>query len=362
MASWLEPLDINFHNIIAARIHTDHPDVRGFFDSEYKYHLADALSEDLPTVKLSFQLRNQLGSLPPKYTSHSHKIVARWGYNLKINPDKVWIDVIGNRMAIPMVHHMLLHQSIRFLAAFQDVAMLHAGAIARDGYSLIFTGKGGVGKTTTTSLVLAQGGKEWSLHADDYVFLAPGPKSLAYLTRCHLYRNLLGWVPEVSERLTPSERIKLEVFGRIRTWSRDGIKWSVRLPVDRLWPNNAPMISAIPSAFVILERDDVEEPILSPIIEKEAPVHDLIEMNFSEAKHFLHLIQKNKAIQNYEAWHSTWVAQERKLLKSQLSNTPVYKLRLPSQATNQASTPEILHEQLSGLIPLKARLHAQPAP
>jgi hypothetical protein len=235
------------------------------------------------------------------------------------------LQVYGNRIAVSMVHHMLVHPSLRWLAAGGGTLLLHAGAVAKNGKSLIFTGKGGAGKTTTTSLILASG-DDWQLHADDYVFLGGG-QSKAYVTRSHLYRDLLKWVPELGARLTSWERIRLEVLGAIRKYSGERLKWAVRLGPDRLWPGKTIANTATPAAILLLERANVPAPQLLPIEDPSATADDLLEMNFGEARHFLSLLAKAGTLD--ETWLAAWKATERALLVKILAETPAYRLVLP---------------------------------
>ncbi len=360
MTNWLPQLNINFHNITGVEIYTDTLEAQNFFASEYQYHLVDIKPDGIPSVTMRFRQRNSLLPNSSGYTTHTHKLLARWGYRIQLSKDHIELDVIGNQMSIAMVHHMLLHHSIRYLAAQQGVLMLHAGAISHNGRSLIFSGKGGTGKTTTTSLLLAQGGQAWSLHADDYVFLGPGSKSLAYLTRCHLYRDLLKWVPEIEGRLTRSERRKLEVYGRLRSWSKEGIKLAVRLPVERLWPDNAPQFTAVPAAFLLLDRSDVSQLTISPVAELETPLSTLISMNFSEARHFLQLVKKNRAVTDFAGWLGEWKQIETQLLSDQLANTAVYRLSLPVKSQPTPQNTSALLGELEVLSEKELRADVQP--
>jgi hypothetical protein len=244
---------------------------------------------------------------------------------VEINPSEIDLQVYGNRMAVSMVHHMLVHPSLRWLAAGNGTLLLHAGAVVKNGKSLIFTGKGGAGKTTTTSLVLASAAG-WQLHADDYVFLGGG-QSLAYVTRSHLYRDLLKWVPEIGTRLTTWERIRLEFFGAIREYSGERLKWAVRLGPERLWPGKAIAETATPAAILLLERAAISTPELVPVSDLADTVDELLEMNFGEARHFLTLLKKAGALD--EQWLAAWKASEQALLSKILAVTPVYRLVLP---------------------------------
>jgi hypothetical protein len=330
-----------FHDIATVEAWSDAPFARAFFEAEYGYHRVDGAQTGLPRAFLDFRL----DSTPPAgFTRHTHKVLARWGYRLTVNPGDVDIRVYGNRTAVSMVHHMLVHPSLRWLAAGGGTLLLHAGAVAKNGKSLIFTGKGGAGKTTTTSLVLASAGgrphgsplqtTEWQLHADDYVFLRAGPKSLAYVTRSHLYRDLLKWVPEVGARLTPWERMRLEFFGALRKYSGERIKWPVRLGPQRLWPNKSIADSATPAAILLLERADVSAPQLISANDLPGTTNDLLEMNFGEARHFLSLLKK--AGQLDEAWLAAWQETERNLLAKMLTEIPAYRMVLPFAQSAQA--------------------------
>jgi hypothetical protein len=317
-------LHFQFHDIAAIQVSSDAPFARAFFEAEYGYHRVDtAPPEPLPRVFLDVHLG---GSAPADFTRHSHKFLARWAYQLTLAPGKVDIDIYGNKTSVPMAHHMLAHPSLRWLSANARTLLLHAGAVSKNGKSLVFTGRGGAGKTTTTSLVLASDDR-WQLHADDYVFLRSGPQSLAYMTRSHLYRDLLKWVPEASSRLTNGERMRLKFFGALRQYSGERIKWPVRLGPQRLWPGKSIAVQAVPAAILLLERGDVPAPALIAIDDLERTADELLAMNFGEARHFLTLLAK--AGQLDQAWLAAWKQTERALIAKILAEVPTYRLVLP---------------------------------
>jgi hypothetical protein len=324
------PQVFRFHDIASVSVRSDAAFVSAFFDAEYGYHRVDAAVASLPQACLDFHL----GSAAPEgFTHHTHKLLARWGYQVSLKPGEIDLRAYGNRAAVSMVHHMLVHPSLRWLAAGGGTLLLHAGAVAKNNKSLIFTGKGGAGKTTTTSLVLASG-QGWQIHADDYVFLREG-QSRAYVTRSHLYRDLQNWVPAVRSRLTAWERARLEFFGALRKYSHEGIKWPVRLGPERLWPGIPIANTAVPAAILLLERADVSKPGLIPVKDLDEATDDLLEMNFGEARHFLSLLRKAGALD--DQWLSAWKAKERSLLSNQLLNTPTYRLVLPLSQSEAAS-------------------------
>lgn len=320
-------LTFEFHGKLRLCVESEDALALDFFASEYGLHAA-ASDADLPTVWLHFE-RSKGGISRPGYTTHTHKVLARWAYRVHLTSRRIDIEAVGNRFSIPMIHHMLVHPSLRFLAANQGLLMLHAGAVARNGRSILFSGRGGAGKTTTTSLLLAYGQPTWQVHADDYVFIADGPLSLGYWTRAHLYRDLLRWVPEVAGRLSSGERLRLEVLGRVRAWSRERIKWPVRMALTRLWPGRAPAAQACPAALVLLRRGAVDVPVLRPAENVAEAVQELLEMNFYEARHYIRLLSKQGVLD--EDGLSDWRAAEVALMERAVMQIPLRVLLLPEK-------------------------------
>ena len=347
------PLNFNFHGFVAAQIHTTSPQVSTFYEAEYKYHQVKKIDPDTPKVILQFEYKPGWIPCPTGYIRQTYKALAHWVYRIEFTKDQINIDAYGNHFAIPMVHHMLLHPALRYLACRQGVLMLHAGAVAYRGYSLIFTGHGGAGKTTITSLTLASGGDDWAVHADDYVFLSAGPKSSAYITRSHLYRDLITLLPEIGTQLTHSERFRLELYGRLRSWSNEQITWPVRLPVNRLWPGHQLATAVKPAALLLLEKGESNSLEVINIDPQEVPVKALIEMNFGEARHFLKLVRKNQAVTNFPSWLAKWQANEHALLEQRTKEIPVYLLIRPRVVESLPSFQEALLKKMVDLIPQK---------
>jgi hypothetical protein len=278
----------------------------------------------------------------------SHKVLARWRYGIEMVDDRISIEAMGNRIALPMVHHMLLHPSLRVAASQNGLMLLHASAVVKNGRSLIFTGSGGTGKTTISSLLLADPSNSWGYHADDYVFLGAGGKTYSYLTRSHLYADLFRWVPEVSKELSRSEIVKVTFFSTLRKLSGEKIKWPVRISSDRLWPNNNYVPSARAAGVILLSRGSVKHPEITKIDENALPLDEILDMNFSESRYFLKLM--NRVGGNAPGWDAAWVNRERELLESWSRSTPFYKLELPSEVVPDKVFRDQLVELLTTLL------------
>jgi hypothetical protein len=334
----------DFHGVNGLHISTQDAEAAEFFRAEYASHQCETLSTDQARVELLLTP----GKFPDdvRIQTATHKVLARWKYAVQFESGKkIRIFAEGNSWAVPMIHHMLVHPSLRWLSSQNSELLLHAGAVAIGGRSLILTGKGGTGKTTTTSMLLASGQPGWSLHGDDYVFLSPEPKSYAYLTRSHLYRDLLKWVPEINDILTTNERFRLEIFGRIRRWSGERLKWPVRLPASRLWPGRKLEQSARPAGIVFLRKGNVDQPLVEPATYNTDLLQELLDMNFFEARHFLRLVGQTQKTE----WLVDWRGRERQLLETLLKTIPIYLLILPSQVSDARQMRRGLVEQLEKL-------------
>ncbi len=355
MTTKLPPVSLyfNFHDFVQIHVSSDHPAATSFFAEEYRYHETDHLEKDIPTLYLVFHRdkKNFYRSTGHNSTKHTHKLVANWQYKLSIQPDTIQIDIYGNRISIPLVHHMLLHPSLRYLCAYKDVLMLHAGAVAFDGLSFIITGQGGAGKTTTTSSLLVEGDKHWRIHADDYVFLKPASTSLCYITRSHLYLGLDLWIPEVYTRLMLSEKLQLYVLGYLRRITQEGIKLPVRLPMDRIWPDKEIQPQADIQALMLLSKNEfINEMHITPFCDDRLILQSLMDMNFYEARHFLNLVEKSHVLIDFKNWRNHWYSTESRLLKDILASIKVFQLEIPTRNSSYRETRKAFFQQFDSLI------------
>ncbi len=341
-------LEFNFHDKVGLHIVTEDPRAIDFYTLEYGQH-SGRVGNHLPGVCLHWQASNfgrkrKSGAVP-----HTHKIFARWTYALSLDQDKITIRAAGNRFALPMVHHMLVHPSIRLLCSRRGTLLLHGSAVARNGGSVIFTGRSGTGKTTTSATLLSDNDPVWQMHADDYVFINPGGSSCAYITRAHLYKNLLKIVPSVSKRLSIFEHIQIAIYGAIRELSRDQIKWPVRIPLERLWPERSFCRTASLTAIVVLERSNKGSDVEILPFEGELIVEDLLSMNFYEARHFINLVAPFEGISWPSIWLDDWRENERDALTRIVNQTKIYKMYVPLDQKRTRATEEGLRREISGL-------------
>ncbi len=301
---------------IGLEVATERAEVASYFAQEYAWHRAQAPFQG-PRLRLTWHRPREAAA----WVAHRHKVLAAWRFRWHGEAHGFHLEAWGNRWAIPMVHHMLVHHGLRWLTAQQGWVLLHAAGVARNGRGLVLTGPGGAGKTTTASLLLATG--RWRILGDDYVFLHPSGRMAPYRTRAHLYRTLLAWVPQLRERLTLRERLALAVWGRVRAWSRERLKWPVRVPLERLWPQSPPPAEARLGAVVLLVPGP--SAALEPLSVPQA-LEVLLPMQRYEARHFVRLL--GRAGYPEDTFHPWW-EQEARGLREVLEGVPVYRLQVP---------------------------------
>jgi hypothetical protein len=341
-------LSFNFHQLVSVQVESDDPEAIRFFEEEYRPS-ASATSQNPDQVTLKWK-RSHWPFLRG-YHLQIHKGLACWAYKISLQEShQIHIDAIGNQIAVPMVHHMLVHPSMRYLCAQGDVMMLHGSSVVWSDRSLVFTGTGGAGKTTISSLILKSGGIDWKLHADDYVFLANGPTSFSYMTRSHLYRDQIRWVPALQGILSGRERLHLEFFGRLRELTKDRIKWPLRIGPSRLWPDHSIAPQAQLAAIIILNRGNIDQLVLEKIEVTEELIQELVDMNFFEARHFIKLIRKAYGEAFIKDWLTRWKVREMELIKQILYDTKLFHLHLPSSQADSESFGRELIETLKPIV------------
>jgi hypothetical protein len=331
-------------------VNTTSPEASKHFSGEYHHHRFPTIDPNMGQVTYKFKKLKSPFEMPGEdYSLHIHKILSYGWYKINITKHHIEINVIGNNLEISMSQHMLVHPSLRYLSAQTGTLMLHSGAVSKNGKSLIFTGKGGMGKTTTTSLLLSTD-VSWKIHADDYIFLNPSPLSFGYFTNSHLYHDLLRWIPELNHRLMLNERRKLWFFGNLRKYSGGGIRLPVRVEPERLWPQNKIEEKAHPCAILVLDREEIDKPYIKNVSDYQSIIDKLVDMNFGEARHFLKLIKRNRSVADFDQWLEDWKVKEREILEQVTLKVPIYYLVLPKSTNNRLDLAENLSKVLSLLI------------
>lgn len=342
-------LNFDFHGAVALRVESADAWTRDYFSREYGWAGASPSPDgDGGPGGARVELAFGYSALPRRpgdgYSFISHKLLARWFYRVELEGNRIAIEAIGNRASVPMIQHMLVHPAIRQLCSRQGRLLLHSAALAYRDRSLLITGPGGTGKTTTSSLLLSSGDREWAVLGDDYAFVDPAGKTLAYRTRAHLYRDLLRFVPTISHRLTARERLHLSVFGLIRTLSGQRIKWPLRIDLGRLWPRSDIKTEAALGAIYLLRRVNGSQIAVRPVQDRKEAARSLLDMNFGEARHYLRLVSEQLET---GGWSDHWRQAEAGLIRELVERTPIFWLELPKRSVPGELLGDGLADQLT---------------
>lgn len=338
-----------FGQWVDLEVETSDPEARRFFADEFTGAAASTVSA-ARHIRLRWDRSGAWGTPGPGMVRHVHKVLARWDYRAAQYDGRVEFEARGNAWALPMVHHMLLLPSLRRLAAEAGILMLHGAGVARSGKCIVFTGRGGAGKTTLASVLLSRSGGTWRPMSDDYIFLGPGRRAHGFLTRSHVYQALLRWVPEIATRLTPAERVQLQIFGLARGVTREGLKWPVRIPASRLWPGVEPCVGAELAAFFLLRRTGDSRPEVHKVTDLETASDSLLAMNFHEARHHVELMSQTVWEGFVEGWIRQWMEDEAKLLRARMAEAPCYWLDLPVRPDSRVALASEIEELILPLV------------
>ena len=80
---------------------------------------------------------------------------------------------------------------------------------------------------------------------------------------------------------------------------------------------------AVPAGLVVLERGDVSQPVLRQLPPEQAPIDDLLAMNFGEARHYLDLVGKCLPAAEWQSLAADWRQREKIVLQQVVQRIPV---------------------------------------
>ncbi len=343
--------EFNFHNIVGLRLDSGDAVAIEFFQAELGEH-AGQIGDGLAEVALRWRSAALPKSPGSGYQRQLHKRLAHWHYRIELSQRSVQIDCAGNRIALPMAWHMLIHPSMSYLVANKGSLMLHGAAVVCGGKSLIVTGPGGVGKTTTSSLLL-RASAEWKLHADDSVFLGPGWNSFSFATPTLAYADLLRWLPELRSTLSASELLRLLVSGSLMRLSGGRVRWPVRVGAKRLWPNREMASMAQLGAILLVGPRSGDAIGLRRLELAEDPAGELLAVNFRERRHFSRLLRRTSGVQIADAILHDWRRRERALLDRIVAAHAVYELRIPERPNSGLELARELSAKLKELLDVR---------
>jgi hypothetical protein len=230
---------------------------------------------------------------------------------------------------------------IEFLMSWQDKTRIHAGAVAKSGKAYVFTGEGGVGKTTSVLNLLRHGydylGEDWLIIGDGNAF--PFPKRIhifdynlkhkeiakKILGRKKGYYRLKCKLLEWGEKLSPHMYIRY-VFDRLKARTM----WLVDL--NKIYPEaKVADISSISKVFFFQRKkvDDIEikEDITPEGLARRMACYNMYEWNhmFREHYYYCYLLGiRNEKIEN-RLYHDI------KIMSETFEKADLYRVIIPEK-------------------------------
>ena len=258
------------------------------FASEYGYFKASEVPHE---IDLFVKVNERLDSLPTRVWGYDKGMFIPFGESENI----LWYD-----KGVESIKEYLIH-FCEFLMWWPDKTWLHAGAVERDGKAYVFSGEGGVGKT---SLVLNLMRVGYNYLSDDFLLInnvgvafpfprrvhifdynlndeeiakrALGPKRLYYIPSCKLIN--------VGVKLSPNRYVKY-AFEKLRE------RTMLSVELSKLYPG-CKIASPTPiSKIFFLRREKIEN------VRVEKFAHDIKE--FIRRIIFLNMYEWHDCLQEY---------------------------------------------------------------
>jgi hypothetical protein len=246
-----------------------------------------------------------------------------WGFNLGMyipfdEGEKIlWYDK-GVENIRPLDHFL---DNIEFLMWWPDKTWLHAGAVEKDGKVYVFTGGGGVGKTSCVLNLLREG---YSYLNDDWLIIGKG-KAFPLPKRIHVFdynlkdkeiaKRVLGYrrlyylpmckLLEYCSEFSPHRYMKF-IFEKLRE------RTILRIEFQKIFPEAEVASPSFISKVFLLERKkvsciEVKKDITSCELARKMAYYNVYEWNhmFREYYRYVYLFGiRNKKIEN-RLYHDT---------------------------------------------------------
>jgi hypothetical protein len=225
------------------------------FAREYGYF---KVSEVPRRVDLFVKVNERHDSLPTMVWGCNKGMFIPFGEN----ENTLWYDE-----GVELIKEYLIH-FCEFLMRWPDKTWLHAGAVEKNGKAYVFTGEGGVGKT---SLVLNLVRAGYNYLSDDFLIINNVGVAFPFPRRVHIFdynlndgeiaKRILGskrlyYIPickliNVGVKLSPNRYVKY-AFEKLREWTM------LRIELSKLYPN-CKIASPTPiSKIFFLKREKIE--------------------------------------------------------------------------------------------------------
>jgi hypothetical protein len=266
-----------------------------------------------------------------------------WGYNKGMfipfdESENTLLYDVGIENVRPLDRFL---DGIEFLIWWPDKVWLHAGAVEKNGKAYVFTGKGGVGKTSCVLNLLKEG---YNYLSDDWLIVGDG-KAFSLLRRIHIFDYNLRH-KEIARKLLGHKRLLYILEGKLLDYGSkfsphkylkfvfDKLKERNMLTVElhKIYPEAKVTSSSLISKVFLLERKkadciEVKKDITPKELAQKMAYYNMYEWNhmFREYYRYAHLFGiRNKRIEN-RLYH------DMRVMNATFKRCEVYRVIVPER-------------------------------
>lgn len=260
----------NIHNIIKFKIddkqHLLFKDILGNPFEEYQNYLED---EDINDKDLDFSINivddlyHQEGCyiLDDKYYikkryifTNDHYKIAKWIIEINQIDDKISLKLKPNRVARLFITGFFVDFLIQYILTQKGYSIIHSSGLSREGNSILFSGRGGSGKTSIAMHII-DSDNSFRFLGDDFMIIKTGV-SFPYITPLNLFSYNVS--PFLLKKFNRHQKITFKLKNYLHALSFGYAKFFTKLnPMDS-FSESISTKSKISNIFLIIPTNKKE--------------------------------------------------------------------------------------------------------
>jgi hypothetical protein len=176
---------------------------------------------------------------------------TKWQFELNgIDQEKTIVKIHSNFFGYMWMAGFIVEFLIHFKMNLKGHPIIHASAVSKKNYGIIFSARGGGGKTTLAMKLLNNG---FNLLGDNFVIIKNG-RILSYLTPLNIFKYNL--TPIINSHLTIRQKLILNLKNILYKVSLNYIKIFTTLNTKKLFPNKLRDEIKLNNVFVIIPSNE----------------------------------------------------------------------------------------------------------
>nr|ADI22512.1 hypothetical protein [uncultured verrucomicrobium HF0500_08N17] len=262
--------------------------------------------------------------IAPNYIYYKdNRKLGKWEIEINNLENNTLIKVNGNFSGLYTAPLNLIEFFIHYCLIKKNMCLLHAGAVVLNNTGILFSGRGGSGKTTITTSLLEQGNKFVS---DNFILLK---NNFIYNYLCPLNIFYYNNNKYINERLNLKTKITLKAKYLIYVFTNNYLKIFQKVNPTLIF-NNIQDKTYLSKLIILEPKNDLQKIVIEKIQSKY--ISKILRHNME-----LDLMQYNQIIltYGYQYPNSTmskfWDAYEKNVVTNLPKNCTYYKLSVPTE-------------------------------